>query len=382
MGVFIQDTARNNLATWTVHAIAGGYALGAVLSPFTSPRLANGFKRDAAEVAATILDAGGECWFDATTYALGMPRAGDFRHYDSWPLWTGPRGQLSSGAEQVAHVEAVFAVQAELGVPFLAPTVLVSYPDTPQSQVALQVTREALSIAPSAWATIAGDHQFWSAGAELDAHVGALDQTQPAGWLLVVGRSDNAMPPGATADEVFGLMRTTFALSQDRPVRVAFGDLAALPAVAAGAEAVGTGWDMRQRLCAYQDFETRAADPGGGGWYQRPTLEGLLGSITANDYKVLSSEDAALASRLTPGTIGPQPEQAFRQHARVLSGVIAQLRTMSDRARVEALLSRLTQAETDWPRVLRITEGKVGYSQWLGQLEEGMRLFCDSEGWV
>ena len=202
MGVFIQDTARNNLATWTVHAIAGGYALGAVLSPFTSPRLANGFKRDAAEVAATILDAGGECWFDATTYALGMPRAGDFRHYDSWPLWTGTRGQLSSGAEQVAHVEAVFAVQAELGVPFLAPTVLVSYPDTPQSQVALQVTREALSIAPSAWATIAGDHQFWSAGAELDAHVGALDQTQPAGWLLVVGRSDNAMRPGATADEV------------------------------------------------------------------------------------------------------------------------------------------------------------------------------------
>lgn len=70
------------------------------------------------------------------------------------------------------------------------------------------------------------------------------------------------MPTGASSEEIFGLMRTTFALSQDRPVRVAYGDLAALPAVAAGAEAVGTGWDMRQRICAYQDFQVRAADPG------------------------------------------------------------------------------------------------------------------------
>lgn len=329
MAVFIQDTARNNLASWTNNAVAGGYAIGAMISPFASPRLSNGFKRAAADVALSIRENGGELWFDSMTYALGMPRAGDFRHYDGWPLWPGTRGDLRSAVEQREHVQAVYAIQADLGSPALAPTVLVSYPDTPTSQVALQLTSEALTLQPRAWATIAGDQQFWGAGAELDAHVGALDQLEPGGWLLVVTRADNSMPTGASSEEIFGLMRTTFALSQDRPVRVAYGDLAALPAVAAGAEAVGTGWDMRQRICAYQDFQVRAADPGGGGWYQRPTLEGLLGSLTANEYQVLTSERAALALRLTPGTVGPQPEQAFRHHAQVLNSVIHEMVTVS-----------------------------------------------------
>ncbi|MGL5816295.1 MAG: hypothetical protein ACRCYR_01925 [Phycicoccus sp.] len=382
MAVFIHDTARNNLSTWTANAIGGGYAVGAMLSPFTSPRESNGYKKAATDVASSIQDAGGELWFDSMTYALGMPRAGDFRHYDGWSLWTGDRGDLVSVAEQRTHAQAVFSLQVDLNSPPLAPTVLVSYPDTPTSQTAMQITTEALMIEPNAWATVAGDQQFWAAGAELDAHVGALDQLEPRGWLLAVARSDNSMPTGASAEETFGLMRATFALSQDRSVRVAFGDLAALPAVAAGAEAVGTGWDMRQRICAYQDFEVRAADPGGGGWYQRPTLEGLLGSLTAKEYQVLTSEQAALALRLTPGTVGPQPEQAFRHHAQVLNSVIDELAPLRGRARVEAFRRRLTKAAVEWPKVQRITGTRVGYDQWAGQLDAGIQRFCESEGWA
>lgn len=179
-------------------------------------------------------------------------------------------------------------------------------------------------------------------------------------------------------------MRTTFALSQDRPVRVAFGDVAALPpAVAAGAEAIGTGWDLRQRICAYQDFEEREADAGsGGGWYQRPTLNGLMGGLSNGEHDILVSESAELARQLTPGTIGPKPEQAFRHHAGVLTGIVDELNTLSGLARVDSLRSRYLDAKTHWPEVKRITGTKIGSDRWIKPFLEGIDLFRASEGWI
>ena len=191
------------------------------------------------------------------------------------------------------------------------------------------------------------------------------------------------MPPSATADEIYGLMRTTFALSEDRPVRVAFGDTAALPAVAAGAEAIGTGWDIRQRICAYQDFEERAADQnGGGGWYQRPTLGGLMGGLSNNEYGVLVSESATLASRLSPGVIGPKPEQAFRHHATVLTTIVDELNTLTGRPRVDALRQRYIDAIANWPTVKRITGAKIASDRWVKPFLDGVDQFMSSEGWV
>lgn len=382
MGLFLGDTARNTLIKWTTSAVSGGYATGAYLSPFASPRLANGYKRSAQDTSDQIRAAGGEFWFDPMSYALNMPRAGDFRHYDTWGLWGGARGDLSSRSAKRDHVDRVYAIQEELSSPLLAPSLLVSYPDTPISQNALELSQEAVAAAPSAWLTVAGDHQFWSAGAELDAHIGALDQLEPAGWLLVVTRSDNSMPPGATAEEVYGLMRTTFALSQDKPVRVAFGDLAALPAVAAGAEAIGTGWDLRQRICAYQDFEERDADQNGGGWYQRPTLLGLMGGLSNNEYTVLSSESPALASRLSPGVIGPKAEQAFRHHSMLLTGIVNELSVLTGRDRVVALRQRYATARPEWPEVRRLTGAKIGPDRWIKPFLDGLDLFMSSEGWT
>ncbi|TWP32591.1 hypothetical protein [Leekyejoonella antrihumi] len=382
MTVFFQDTARNNLISWTRDALTEGYGIGAVLSPFASPINANGFKKSAIETSELIRARGGEFWFDSMTYALDMPRAGDFRNYEEWPLWSSAQGQLANAAEYRSHAERALKVQVDLGSTLLAPTVLVSYPDTPQSQKALHLTAEALDLASDAWATVAGDHQFWTGGAELDAHVGALDQLEPEGWLLVVVRSDTSMPPAATAEEIFGLMRTVYALSRDRPVRVAFGDVAALPAVAAGAEAIGTGWDMRQRICAYQDFEERVADSGGGGWYQRPTLSGLLGGLTPREYQVLVSEKPAIAATLSPGAIGPRPQQAFRHHSRVLTDVCDQLEPLTGRDRAEALQSRYAQALIEWPGVQKITGASLGAAQWIKPFQDGLNLFMVSEGWA
>jgi len=381
-GVFFQDTARNNLASWTTAAVNGAYGLGAMLSPFASPVDANGYKRSAIDTAAAIIDIGGEFWFDSMTYALDMPRAGDFRHYEQWPLWRGIRGALATTAECRAHAEEVMKVQLDLDSALLAPTVLISYPDTPQSQIALRLASESMEVNSSSWITIAGDQQFWGAGAELDAHIGALDQLEPAGWVLVAARSDNAMPPGATPDEVFGMMRSTYALCADRPVRVAFGDVAALPAVAAGAEAIGTGWDMRQRICAYQDFEERTADTPGGSWYQRPTLEGLLGGLAIREHQVLASENSTLAERLAPGSIGPRPQQAFIHHAKVLASVVAELAPLSGRTRVEALRNRYVAAQAEWPAVQKITGSRLGANHWIKPFLSGLQLFMGSEGWA
>lgn len=383
MTTLIQDTARNTLIRWTTNGLRAGYARGAALSPFTSPVEANGYKRSATATSEAIRNAGGEFWFDPMTHALDMPRAGDFRFYDDWKLWSGRRGDLGSQVAMRDHAERVFDAQGRLESPWLAPTVLVSYPDTPKSKSALDLAEQAIQLRPDTWLSVAGDQQFWSAGAELDAHIGALDQLEPAGWLLTVARGDNSMPPAATADEVFGLVRTTFALSQDRPVRVAFGDLAGLPAVAAGAETVGTGWDMRQRLCAYQDFEERASDQGGGGaWYQRPTLRSLLGGLTNGEYSVLESEQPALAARLTPGTIGPQAEQAFAHHAQVLTSVIAELDRLSGRARIDHLRCQYQNSASEWPAVQRITGARLGASRWNQPFMHGLELFMRSEGWI
>lgn len=382
MTVFIQDTARNTLIKWATNAMQQGYAGEAYLSPFTSPLNSTGFKRSAADTANAIRDAGGEFWFDSMTYALDMPRAGDFRYYSDWPLWPGAQGGLEDSTEMRAHVESVFAVQDSLGSCRLAPTALVSYPDTPKSRQALELAQVATDIDSAAWLTVAGDQQFWGAGAELDAHVGALDQLEPAGWLFVVARNDTSMPPTATPEEVFGLMRSTFALSQDRPVRVAFGDVAALPAIAAGAESLGTGWDMRQRICAYQDFEERAGDKGGGAWYQRPTLQGLLGGVSNSEYDVLVSEQPALAAVLAPGTIAPQPEAAFRHHATVLGNEIALLTPLHGRARVELLRQRYAAALGEWPEVQRLTGTSLGPSRWITPFASGLDLFMGSEGWI
>ena len=177
-------------------------------------------------------------------------------------------------------------------------------------------------------------------------------------------------------------MRSTYALSQDRPVRVAFGDLAALPAVAAGAEAIGTGWDLRQRICAYQDFEEREGDQTGGGWYQRPTLLGLMGGLSNGEYSILESESAVLAGRLTPGTIGPKAEQAFAHHASLLTQIVEELEVLTGRPRVEALRERYTTARPEWPEVRRITGAKIGSDRWIKPFLDGLDAFMASEGWT
>lgn len=386
MTVLIQDSTRNTFANWGARAVEAGYAEGVVMSPFCSPRLGNGHHKSASAVREVIRDQGGEFWFDASTHVLQMPNVGDYRFYDDWQLWPGVRGDLSSPGLRRGHVRKVYAVQEDLDAPLLGPTILLH---SAQSSTSLRVIELAQAAREEAngrefWLTIVGDSQFWGSGADLDGFIGAMDQIEPAGWILSVARPLAGVPVQAEALEVAGLMRTSVALGESCPVTIGHGDLAALPAAAAGASAVGTGWDKRQRVLAYPDFAERVpVEPGSqAGWYARPTLHGLLGNMVHNEFLVLESERPDLAQRLYAGAYTAGPQQTFSHHAQVINSVMASFDGLALRARVELLEEIYMACLVEWPPVQAVTHSAAGGEQWVSPLLAGIRQFKADEGWA
>ncbi|OUE07797.1 hypothetical protein CMsap09_02530 [Clavibacter michiganensis] len=388
MTVLIQDSARNNLASWTARAVEGGDAIGAIMSPFCSPRLGNGYHKSADAVRQDIEDQGGEFWFDASTHALQMPSVGDFRFYDDWQLWPGARGDLSSASLRVGHVRKVFAVQEQLGARLLGPTILLHSAQSATSLQAIELARAAQEVANGRefWLSIVGDSHFWASEADLDGFIGVMDQIEPTGWILSVARPLSGVPVGAEAKEVAGLMRTSAALGTSCPVIIGHGDLAALPAAAAGASVVGSGWDVRQRVLAYPDFAERPpADPDAiASWYARPTLEGLLGNMVPNEFAVLQSQRPNLATRLYAGAHTAGAQQTFRHHVQVINNVMTAVEGQGQglRARVEALEEIYKECLVEWPAVQAITRSAAGGDQWVSPLLAGVQQFKSDEGWA
>lgn len=321
MTLYIEDTARNTLVAWTIEAAMRRAGVrGAVMNPFASPVRGNGFKQSAQTTVTRLRNAGLEAWFDPMTHVLQMPHVGDFRYYDEWPLWGSPSADWSTEAAREDHVRRVFAVQDDLDVPRLAPTLLLHTSQSTTSQHALDMATYARSLGPCS-ISVVGDSTFWSSSA-LDAHIAALAQVEPDSWHLAVARGSTVLPVAAAVDELLGLSRTCLALSEDAPIRVSHGDLAALPAVAAGASSLGTGWDPRQRVLAYGAFEARPEvdpDSAGGGWFQRVTYAGLFGSLKAAEAALTAGQAPTLQSALLPGTtLPPGPKEAFLHHIEVL----------------------------------------------------------------
>lgn len=384
MKILIQDCARNNVASWAENALDAGDAQGVALSPFCSPVLANGYKPSAESVSERVLRHGGDFWFDASTHVLQMPSVGDFRYYAGWDLWGGARGDLSTTALKSTHIEKVFATQRTLGSTLLAPTLLLHSAQSTTSLQALEMAQIARDQASGRdfWISIVGDSHFWSSGADLDGYIGALDQLAPTGWMLSVARPLTGVPAAAETLEIAGLMRTTLALSQNAQVIVAHGDLAALPAAAAGAVSLGTGWDVRQRVLAYPDFAERPSDGGGGGaWYERPTLEGLIGSILPTEFSVLADQRPPLATRLYAGTRFGGPENAFRHHAQVINKIVASFAGLDAESSVKLLRDLYRAALLEWPMVQGITQCASAGDQWISPFLSGVEQFIANEGW-
>lgn len=383
MSVLVEDSPRNNLAAWTCDAIAAGSVEGAVLSPFTSPYVGNTYKQSARRTIERLVDAGGDVWLDSATHALQMPGVGDFRYYDGWDLWGGARGDLSSPAMIRDHVLRVLEAQGSLGVSRLAPSILLHGPDPAAYEVALTLASEAASADESARITIAGSPAFWSGGDELDNFVAAVADVGGAGYFLVVARPTADLPVSTSATEVAGLCRTARSLEQFGPVHVSHGDFAALPAVAAGAQSIGSGWDTRQRVCSYTSYEVRDPTSGGGGWFKRPTMAGLFAFLTRAEAERLSSQDRSLFERLHRGPIHPDgPKEAFLHHVSVLNEVSTAVADLDFGPAYSELLARYRAAVEDWPDAAAAAGTAALSALWVDPLLEGLVSYGEQEGWT
>jgi hypothetical protein len=379
MTLLIEDTARNNLASWTIRAAQRGTVTGAVISPFTTP-VASGPKQSAQQTVQRLQNEDVEVWLDPETHALQMPSVGDFRYYDAWQLWSGQRGALTTPAEMRDHVERVFAHQDQLGVPHLAPTILGHSPQSQESQAALELAQTANDVDPEARLAIVGDSAFWASGSNLDAHVGALAQLEPPSWSLTVARSLTVLPVPAMAEEVHGLCRTARALGEDADVHISHGDLAGLPAVAAGATTLGTGWDPRQRVSAYSSYEVRTGGGDGGSWFQQTSYEGLLSLLGRGEATLLDQQDNAMSTRLLPGALLPGAREAFLHHTDVLARVVGELTAADPGVAHANLLTRYTNAASDWAAVAAVLGITARATPWLSGPTDGLFHYGLTEG--
>lgn len=384
MSILIEDSPRAFMAGWIADSVAKNIARGAVITPWATPWLSRsgpGKKPCAIDRVRELRHKNVDVWFDPTTHAMQMGSVGDFRYYGEYDLWAGPPGDLSDVAFRQEHVGKVFKIQDELLVPHLAPTVLLHAGLDNTSALALALAREAIRRDPKCRISVAGTAPFWSSGHALDAHIGALAALQPNGWFLTVVRTATSLPVPAHAEEVHGLCRTTRALSEEAPVHISHGDLAALPAVAAGADTVGSGWDQRQRVCSYGDYDARDPDATGGGWYTRPTLQGVLGVLTSNEAIVLSARDPLLVARLG-GFPAPGPRETFDHHMSVLTTVMADLQGIENlEQRYRRLLDLYDDARRNWPPVQRYSNSPMGANEWVTPLFDGLMLYGATEGW-
>lgn len=379
MTLVIEDTARNNLAAWTIRAVQRGAVTGAVISPFSTP-IAGGPKQSAQETVQRLQNEDVEVWLDPETHALQMPSVGDFRYYDGWPLWGGGRGVLTNSAEMHDHVERVFEQQDQLGVPHLAPTILTHSAQSPESQAAFDLAQIANEVDPEARLAIAGDSSFWASGARLDGHIGALAQLEPPGWSLTVTRPLTILPAPAIAEEVHGLCRTARALSEGGEVHISHGDLVGLPAIAAGAATLGTGWDPRQRVAAYKSYEVRSQGGEGGSWFQQTTYEGLLSLLGRSEATLLEQQDRALSTRMLPGTLLPGAREAFLHHADVLAGIVGELTAADPDAAYGNLAARYVAADQGWVDVAVALGINSRASRWLTGPRDGLAAYGQTEG--
>ncbi len=383
MSILVEDTSRNNLASWVSTAVTNGLVDGAVLSPFATPAESTNFKSSGGTTAASLAADGGSVWFDAATHALAMPSVGDFRYYDGWNLWGGARGDLLGGGQQRDHVLRVLSQQDSIGAVPLGPTTLLTSASGAEPALAYSLAELTLEARDDAWITVAGTATFWTSGHDLDAYVGALAQTGAEGYVLVVARPTADMPVSASQDEVFGVCRTTRSLSEHGAVHVSHGDFAGLPAVAAGADSLGTGWDLRQRVCSFTSYEARDPSATFGSWFQRPTYGGLLACITRAAAERLENQDRPLSERLHSGPLHPDgPKEAFTHHVEVLSNLVAQMASLAYADRFRFLDQVYGNAAAEWPNAVAAGNVETTETRWIGRLHAGLTAYGESEGWI
>lgn len=386
-GVLIHDGRRIGHRKWCVDAISTGAADGAVLNPFATPRVPEPRHPSASDVAQAVRGVRGEVVFDPMTHALFLPATNKRDFYDTWELW-GPGGptQLANQSQQIAHIERVFDRQTSIGAPRLAPTLQLESPQSVNAHKVLGIARVSRGLAADCWQSLVGTRAFWAAGAQLDAYVGSLAALRAPVWMITVANElvvDHV--PDLTATEAFaGLCKTVHSLSLRSRVIIAYGDYAALPAVAAGADTVGSGWDRGQRTFDPLAFRVDS-DPGIRIPASYVTQGGLNSVLRRDTAEAIERWDPTQARRIRGGPMPPSDQAQRMHHLSQLRSAVGQIDAAgSDRVtRVDNLRDRYRAAAADYddlivalPRIVRAADKTA----WASNPEAALESYAGSEG--
>lgn len=385
-GVLIHDGRRIGHRKWCVDAISSGSADGVILSPFATPRVSEPRHPSASDVAQVVRGVNGEVVFDAMTHALFLTATNKRDFYDAWELW-GPAGAVLDGqAQQLAHVERVFARQSQINAPHLAPTLQLHSSQSPEAHVALDMARVARGLDSDCWQSLVGTRSFWAGGARLDAYIGSLAALRAPVWIITVANELVAdQVPDLNAVHAFaGLCRTVHSLSLRSRVIVAYGDFAALPAVAAGADTVGSGWDRAQRTFDPLAFRIDS-DPGIRIPASYVTQGGLNSVLRRDTAEAVERWNSAEARRIRGGPMPPSDQAQRMHHLLQLRTAVSQIDGLGPRraARVDELRDRYRTAISDYdilisalPRIVR----EADKSAWASNPSAILESYAASEG--
>ena len=379
-GIALQDSGRSGKTGWAVDLVQSDVAGGIILSPFTTPKVRVPRRPAGQEVVDAIYDAGGEAFLDPMTHAATWPSTNDWDIYDRWTLWSGARGDLSTRALRHDHVLRVVEEQLQLGLTPLAPTLSLVAATGADAEASLELAAITRSQGPDIALAVVGTSAFWSQGTLLDDYIGQIAQLRPSHVFISMARADLAYPPVVLRREIDGLCRSVNSLARRAEVIVQYADYFGLPAIAAGASAVGSGWDLRQRMLAPDAFRLtttirRTA--------HRITYAGLYGVLKRVEAERLVRADRPLSARLVPGVLPANGNPLWQHHLKVLAAEVDAVSAVADReASAKALSAKYVTALTSFGLVEPLAQPlEAGATRWLNAVAGGITDYINGEGW-
>lgn len=384
-GVLIHDGRRTGHRKWCIDAITMGIADGVIMTPFSTPRVAVPRHPSAFDLADAVKELRAEVIFDPMTHAAMLPTSNKRDFYDAWELW-GPDGLvLDTSAQQLAHVERVFDRQRQMGALKLAPTLQLESSVSTTASTARDMARVASGLDRSAGQSLVGTRAFWSSGATLDAYVGTLAALRAPLWILTVANDVviDHIPDLENTAAYEGLCRTVHSLSLRSRVVIAYADFSGLPAVAAGADSVGSGWDRAQRT--YDPLAFRVdSDPGIRIPASYVTQGGLNSVLRRDTAEAIERWNPVEAKRIRGGDMPPSDQAQRLHHLQQLRAAITRIDGAASRQdRVGELRARYGTAMADYDRVISAltpTVREVDKKVWVSNQSAILEAYAASEG--
>lgn len=351
-GVLIHDSLIVGHRKWSKTAVENGHAAGMIVTPFATPRIAADKHPNAATLADDMQELKGRFIFDPMTHVGRLPTTTRREFYDQWDLWPDASLSLSTASSRADHVERVFEVQDDLQAPYLTPTVQLSNPLSADADIALELGRAGSGLHPRAWQSLAGTKQFWSSGAALDGYVGSLATLRSPVWLVTLMNDFvvDGEPDLSDVEAYRGLCRTVRSLSKRARVIICHSDYAGLPAVAAGADTIGSGWHRQQRTF----------DPMASAWHldSNPGVRRQAENVTQGQlHAVLRRDtadqivrwDGARADTIRGGPMPPSANSERFHHLRQLTSVVTAInKEPTPQRRFAALRERYAAAAREF----------------------------------